>query len=111
MAHRVAGFLAAIGIDAVERQAVLAPGQRDQEPADHGCGSLLSSESVNEPLDQTDIFQMTSRFAKIIPPYHRRGNRVFSTAKLLVKRHGEDAPIHTAMRSDASMPRRTIYEN
>ncbi len=58
----------------------------------------MSSESVNEPLDQTDIFQMTSRFAEIIPPYHRRGNRVFSTASLLVKQHGEDAPIHAAVR-------------
>ncbi len=28
----------------------------------------------------TDIFQMTSRLAEIIPPYHRRGKRAFSAA-------------------------------
>ncbi len=36
---------------------------------------------------------------------------IFRSANLLVKQHGEDARIHAAMRADASMPRRTIYEN
>ncbi len=35
----------------------------------------------------------------------------YRSANLLVKQHGEDAPIEAARLADASMPRRTIYEN
>ncbi len=36
---------------------------------------------------------------------------IWRSANLLVKRHGEDAPIHAAMRAGAVVPRRTICGN
>ncbi len=35
----------------------------------------------------------------------------YRSAQLLVKQHGEDAPIEAAMRADASMPHCKIHEN
>ena len=48
---------------------------------------------------------------------------IYRSAQTLVKRHGQDAPIHAAMRADAAillprissagavMPHRNVYEN
>ncbi len=55
---------------------------------DRGCRLLVRARAIGVRkkdlrhlrLHSADISQMTSRFAEIIPPYHRRGNRVFSAA-------------------------------
>ena len=45
-----------------------------------GTRNTLGPSTAPHAFVYSDISQMTSRFAEIMPPHHRRGNRVFSAA-------------------------------